>query len=361
MERKIRAVQYGCGRMSSYIIKHAIEKGVEFVGAFDRNPAILGKDLSEVNRFDIPYQNVEIKSTDDADKALAELKPDICIITTRSLMKDLKEAMLVCAKNGVNAITTCEEALYPWNSSFKTTSEIDKLAKETGCTITGSGYQDLCYGNLVTALSGASQTITKIVGSSSYNVEDYGIALAEVHGAGLDVETFNEKIAAADNISEEERDALIEKEEFLPAYMWNANGWICSQLGLTVTKRTQKCVPTFYDGDLESKTLGMTVKKGLCTGMSAVVTFETAEGITIESECIGKIYGPEDEDTNIWSIYGTPDNFVVNRKPKNAEMTCALIVNRIPDIINAQPGFVTSEKMPVVKYRVKPLNEYVVK
>ena len=52
---------------------------------------------------------------------LAELKPDACIVTTMSLLSDLKDALLTCAKCGVNAITTCEEAFYPFNSSPRIT------------------------------------------------------------------------------------------------------------------------------------------------------------------------------------------------------------------------------------------------
>ena len=48
----------------------------------------------------------------------------------------------------------------------------------------------------------------------------------------------------------------------------------------------------------------MTVKAGDATGMSAVVTTTTKEGITIESECIGKVYSNEDYDKkrmdNLW-------------------------------------------------------------
>ena len=62
-------------------------------------------------------------------------------------------------------------------------------------------------------------SISKIKGSSSYNVEDYGIALAKVHGAGLDLLAFEKEIAAADAISSAERQALIERGEFLPSYM----------------------------------------------------------------------------------------------------------------------------------------------
>ena len=103
----------------------------------------------------------------------------------------------------------------------------------------------------------------------------------------------------------------------------------------------------------------MTVKAGDATGMSAVVTTTTKEGITIESECIGKVYSKEDYDKNEWSIYGEPNTSIVVARPSTVELTCASIVNRIPDVINSTPGDVTTEKFGELNYRVKPLTEYV--
>ncbi len=48
---------------------------------------------------------------------LTETKPDIVIVTTMSLIKDVEDALMLCAKLGINAITTCEEAFYPMNSN----------------------------------------------------------------------------------------------------------------------------------------------------------------------------------------------------------------------------------------------------
>ena len=346
---KIKVAQYGCGKMSAYTMKYAIEQGMEIVAAIDINPNIIGKDISEI--IGGSPTGISITSAEDAEELLREVNPDICIITTMSLIKDVEQALMLCAKLGINAITTCEEAFYPMNSSPKLTKELDALAKKTNCTITGSGYQDAFWGNLITTIAGATHNITKIKGSSSYNVEDYGIALAKAHGAGLTLEEFDNEIASVDRISEEERQEIINKGEYQPSYMWNVNGWLCDKLGLTITEQTQKCIPQTYKEDINSKTLNMTVKAGMATGMSAVVTTKTEEGITIETECIGKVYGPDEFDANNWTIYGEPDTNLVINKPQTVELTCATIVNRIPDVLEANPGFIPTSKMGELKYR----------
>ena len=347
----IKVVQYGCGKMSKYTMRYVMENGYELVGAIDINPAVIGKDVSEVIECD--NVGVKISSVSEAENLLKEVKPDICIITTMSLMNDVKDALLLCARLGINAITTCEEAFYPFNSSPVLTEKIDKLAKENNCTITGSGYQDAFWGNLISTLAGTTHKITKIKGSSSYNVEDYGIALAKAHGTGLTLDEFETEVASADNISEEERQELINKGEFLPSYMWNTNGWLCDKLGLHVTSQVQECVPITHDEDIESSTLGMTVKAGQATGMSAVVTTQTEEGIVIESECIGKVYSKDDFDCNNWTVYGEPNTNLIIERPSTVELTCSAIVNRIEDVISAEAGYVPTSRMGELKYKLK--------
>jgi 4-hydroxy-tetrahydrodipicolinate reductase len=135
--------------------------------------------------------------------------------------------------------------------------------------------------------------------------------------------------------------------------MWNTVGWLADKLNLTPKSINQKCVPTTSEEDIHSDTLNMNIKKGLATGMSAIVTLETKEGITIEAECIGKVYGPNDFDKNEWTIYGEPDTTVTVNRPATVELTCADIVNRIPDVINATPGFIPTSEMPEPKYKQK--------
>ena len=66
-------------------------------------------------------------------------------------------------------------------------------------------------------------------------------------------------------------------------------------------------VPKYAEEDRYSSTMERTVKAGKVIGMGAVSTVETEEGITIEDECIGIVYGKDDCDFNRWTIYGDPD------------------------------------------------------
>lgn len=344
----IKVFQIGCGKMSKYTMRYAIEKGMQITGAFDINPDVVGKNIGDIMGGD--SYGVKVLSIDNLEDSLINDKPDICIVTTMSLLSDCKDVLLLCAKHGVNAITTCEEAFYPMVSNPELTKEIDELASKNNCTISGSGYQDVFWGNLIYTLAGSTHKINMIKGSSSYNVEDYGIALARAHGAGLDKNAFEEQIASADKISDEERDKLIHSGKYTPSYMWNVVPWLANRFGFTLISQRQKCIPVIADTDIYSNTLDMTIKKGDCRGMRAIVTGETEEGITIEAECIGKVYTEDEVDCNEWSIIGEPTTTVVINEPKTVELTCAAIINRIPDVIDSLPGFVPTSNFGELDY-----------
>lgn len=347
---KIKAFQIGCGKMSKYIMKYIYDLGGEIVGAVDINENLIGKDIATV--IDCETKNVVIEDLSKLEELLNATKPDIAIITTLSYLNDVAENIRTCVTNGVNVITTSEECFYPQNSNPTLYHELDVLAKANNVTITGCGYQDIFWGNLITAIASSTHAITKIKGSSSYNVEDYGLALAKVHGAGLTLDEFNKEIASVDNISDEERNELIMNRKYSPSYMWNTVGWLAEKLNLTPTKMRSKTIPTTCEEDLHSTTLNMDIKKGAATGMSAVAILETKEGITLEAESIGKVYSENDFDTNTWTIYGEPDTTVTISKPDTVRLTCADIVNRIPDVINAKPGFIPTSQLSEPTYKI---------
>ncbi|MDR0519213.1 MAG: dihydrodipicolinate reductase [Clostridiales Family XIII bacterium] len=358
MKRKVKFAQYGTGRMGKYLMRYAIEHGAEPVAAFDMSDAAIGKDISDIMGISEPT-GIKVSDSADMAKVIADTKPDVCIVATRSTVDEIFEPFSICAKNGVNAISTCEESLFPWNSAPKLAEELDALAKAGGCTLAGSGYPDLYWGVLITTIAASMNSIDKIKGSSSYNVEDYGIALAEGHGAGLTLEEFYEKLGGYNDYTYEMIQELIEKGEWIPSYMWTQNGWLASRLGLTIISQTQKNIPKTHSEDLHSKTLGMTIKAGNVTGMGSVVTTKTAEGVTLVTESIGKVYAPGEIDTNDWSLYGEPYTAIKVDNPATVELTCADIVNRIPVLIDSPSGYVSTDRMANGQYLLKPMEHYV--
>ena len=150
MYEKIRVIQYGCGKMGRILLRYLYEKGAEIVGAIDTHPDLVGHDAGQVAGLPV---RLNVPISDDAEQVFADSDAQVAVIAISSLMDDVYPHLERAARHGVNAITTCEEAFYPWTTSPHITNRLDRLAKDTFCTLCGSGYQDVFWGNLIAVLA----------------------------------------------------------------------------------------------------------------------------------------------------------------------------------------------------------------
>ena len=338
--KRIRAVVYGVGRMGSIATRLMLEGGVDIVGAISRSPDKVGRDLGDVAGLGF-RTNVLIE--DDAQRVLGERAPDIAVVTVSSYMTDMFDHLRVCAGNGVNAVTLAEELLYPWKTSPRETAILDQLAKANGVTLTGTGHQDVYWMNLVSLMMGTAHRIESVVGRASWNVDDYGPEVARDQRVGDSVEQFTKFLDGLDRP---------------PTFGRNSLDALVADTGLRVTAIENSTRPEIAGNDLYCHTLGVTVPAGRVIGFTDIDTIRTAEGLAFTFEMTGCVYKEGQGDSNDWEIHGEPDLRVVNPIVPTQMTTCTQLVNRIPDVINAEPGFVTVDRLPQLKYRAFPLATY---
>ena len=348
MERKIRAAHFGIGRMGSIMVKYAVEHGVEYVAAFSHNQGQIGRDLGEVagiGELGVPISNVEL-----ADEVLAIEKPDIALITTQGAMIQNKPLYEVCARNGVNAISIGEWCLWPYTADKEIAEELDAYAKKYGVTLSASGAPEVIWGVVPTTLCAATNKLRKIHGDCMLNIDDYGPSVSDMHGVDLSPEEFLAQFGP-------EVDMI---DGHFPCAPGDQNAYIADQLGLHVTRQIMKHVPIYADHDVICRNRGdVVVKAGRAIGDYMAIISETEEGIPIEFFVGGKLYEEGDKDWVKWEIEGDPSYHFTLLEPDTPHATCATPINKIPEVINAEPGFLVGTMLPVNTYKSKALNEYV--
>jgi 2,4-diaminopentanoate dehydrogenase len=335
--QRIRAVVYGVGAMGALCGRFMSQKGVELVGGITRS-AHLGEDLGAVCGID----SLGVVIRNDAEAVLASTHPDVALICVATRMADVVEHVERCVRHGANVITTAEEALFPWRTQPQHTARLDALAKENDVSVLGSGYTDYYWGGEVMQLAGSCHRIERIEGLGRFNVDDYGMAVAHNNHVGESIADFEAAF----------------REDVSPAFFQTVADLLCANLGLAVTSVRQSIEPSTEDVDVSCRVLGTKVRAGDVTGKVTVVDVATAEGVDLHIELQERLYREGEADLNRWIIHGEPTAVLENPKPATDVLTCATLVNRIPDVIAAPPGYVTVDMLPKLRYRADLLGTH---
>jgi len=339
---KIRIALWGYGNqnqlMAKYLADH--EKDYEVVSVIGHHN--IGEDYGTVESDSWgtivgKKTGVKIVAEVDAPAEMIKTQPNVCMLCTLSTVSDLQDALTVCAQQKCNVITIAEELLNSKTSSPKLTQEMDELFQHNGVSLTGSGFIDGACCEMTMMLASMMHKIDGLKGGLQYNVDDYGTVLANAHGVGLTKKEFN-KFA---------------KQSAAKSYVYNSNEWFVSALGLTLGKTTEVRQPTFATSPLFSKSIEREISVGDATGMKVIATTTTKEGVVIVGEQVGKCYDEKsgDSDSVEWKFEGEPSGVSFRMdSPPTPQMTNTAAISRIPQIVNAPPGYITSDNLPRGKY-----------
>ncbi|HET6509113.1 MAG TPA: hypothetical protein VFG42_20125 [Baekduia sp.] len=334
--RPVRVVVYGVGEMGLLLTRMLVDKGATVAGAVGRSPAKVGRDLGELAGLG---RDLGVRVTDDPEALLARCDADVAVMAVSSSIAAMASHFRVCLAHGVDVITLEEECFHPWRSSPSLAADLDALARDRGATLMASGMQDVFWSRLPVSLMASAHVIRRVRGRSTWRADEYGPEVAEHLHIGGDPAAATAALPG----------------EWGPMVGRSALEALAALAGLTPTGFEGRLAPVVAATEIRSQSLEVTIPPGAVSGVSEIVRVPTAEGIDLELEMSGLVLAPDERPVNAWWIDGEPSLQLLNDDFPGRMVTCATVVNRVPDVLAAPPGLVTVDRLPPPRFRPGPL------
>lgn len=332
--KNVKVIIWGFGAMGSGIANMIHKKeGVDIVGVVDMG-AKVGTSI---------YDHIKAEKGDRPDVIIGEaddvIQPeaaDVVIICTDSFVKGVFPKIEKCLENKMNVISSAEEMSYPQAQSPELAEEIDRLAKENGVSVLGTGINPgLIMDLLVVMMTGCCEEVEHILSRRVNSLSPFGPAVMHEQGIGITVEEFNKGVedkTLSGHVGFEESIQMV-----ADAIGWKLSEPVSTSMEAIVTDVDRKSP---YGFAAAGNVAGVAMK-----GFGKVdgeLKIEMDHPQQIEPEQVGVTTG------DYVIIKGTPSiNMVNSPEVEGGIGTVAMCVNMIPQIINAEPGLQTMLTLPV--------------
>ena len=331
MPRTFNVVQYGIGPIGQSCLRTILSKKdhINLVGVIDIDPAKAGKDVAEILGLDTP---TGVVVSPDADKVLSTTKPDVVVHTTSSFLARMYDQLILCARHGASVISSTEELAYPYQRHPEIAAELDRVARENGVTILGTGVNP---GYAMDALALMATGVCNEVRSVTIHREvDAGLRrlpLQQKVGAGITEAEFAEKKATG----------LFGHIGLVESIRMVADG-----LGWNITRIEEHLDPVISPKEVVTPYL--TVKKGSVAGIHHHAYGYDGDQLLLTLD-LKMFVGAEDPRDAVKVDGDPPMDLVVKGGIFGDTATVATLINGIPQTFFAEPGLKTVKDVPLVR------------
>ena len=331
MTKNVRVIQFGLGSIGAATARLVHRRsGLELLGAIDIDPVKVGEDVGSIIGLDAPLGFSVANSIDDI---AGQIEADIVIHTTSSFFPEFKPQILEILDAGYDVVSTSEELSFPWLTHHEEGSEIDNAAKKAGKTVLGTGVNPgFLMDSLPVCLTGICEQVEHIdvqrVIDASARRKPFQVKI----GSGLSAEEFEERMKTG----RMGHSGLRESADM-----------IFHSLGRKMASYESSVEPIIADETTETEHLS--VQPGLVIGLRQVATAKTETHEFLKLTFIAALDAEDEKDTI--TIVGTP-SLEITLKGTNGDLaTAAIAVNAIPRVVEADPGLVTMNDLPIVTCR----------
>ena len=331
MGKKIRVIQYGLGPIGCTIAQYLTERDhLEIVGAIDSDPKKIGTDLGHLAELNA---SLGLQVTADSRDLLERVDADVVVLTTTSSLEKIRPQIMEIISCGKNVVSTCEELMYPWVTNPEVAREIDGSAKEHKVSVLSTGVNP---GFLMDFLPLVMTSICREVKK---------VTVERIQDAQFRRVPFQEKIGAG--LSGQEFERRVREGSLRHVGLTESMHLMATRLGWTLDRTEDVVDPVLADKPVVTE--NRTIEPGKALGVNQI-----GRGYVNSREVITLIFRAsigELEPRDRIVIQGSPDIDMAITKGVNGDTaTCAIVVNAIPVVIQAQPGLRTMADISPISF-----------
>lgn len=329
----VRVVLLGTGQMGAAAARILHTKpGMDLVGVVARRPDHVGEDAGDVLGLGAP---VGVVVEHDLAAALASARADVVLQMTCSRVAEAEPELVTCVEHGCNVISIAEELAFVAAGSPERAPVIDRLARDHGVTVLGTGVNPgFVLDLLVIALTGVCAHVESITATRVNDLAPYGPSVLRSQGVGLTPEAFVAAVTqgrVVGHVGFPESIALI-----ATALGWEIDRVEQTREPIVATVRRETPFVVVEPGTVAGcRHTAVAYRRG-----RPVITLVHPQQVCPEVEGIAT--GDRIE------IRGEPD-VALSGSPEipGGTATAALAINMIPRVLTAPAGLVTMADLPV--------------
>ena len=324
----IRVMHVGLGPIGVGVLNQVMERpGFEVVAAVDINPEKAGKDVGEILDLE-DKTGVVVQS--GLKGALANHDADVVALCTGSTLPGIKSQLEAILAARLPVVSTTEELSFPQFSNEALTEELDKLARDAGVAVVGTGVNPgFAMDTLPVVLSAPCERVDSVTVDRIQDASVRRIPFQQKIGAGLKPDDFRQK---ADRL------------EIRHVGLTESVAMIAAAFGWKLDRITDSIEPKIADAPVASNYIS--VDKGQVAGLiQDGIGYRDGEPV-IRLHMEAYLGAPETFDAV--RIVGSPSMYSkIDGGIPGDIATASVAVNTIPRALAAPPGLHTMRDLPI--------------
>lgn len=317
----ITVAQYGIGPIGAEIARLLLTKPwIRVVGAIDIDPDKIGKDLGEVIGLE---RKLGVLVT-----AELEGKPDVVCHSTGSRLPDVAGQLDSLLSHGCHVVSTCEELSFPLDTEIR--ERLQKVARAANVTLLGTGVNPgFVMDKLPLTLTSVCQEVKSVEIVRIQNASTRREPLQRKVGAGMTTDQFRDAVAAG----------RIKHMGLKESLLMVGNG-----LGVEFDNVSEETIEPIV-AEREVTTKYLTVAPGEVAGVHQTIYGKGRINVSLE---LRMYVGAEDVAADKVLVRGVPDvEMTIKDGVHGDRATAAMVVNSIPRVMQARPGVLTMDDIPI--------------